>query len=193
MKLSPLGRRRHGQSPDIHAAAELFTFKPCCCFVTNRCCCCCTCNDLLLDGETVCSTSVRSSAHSTCTMHAHLLTDLLSQIQAWNSRCFAVRQKKCGGIGTRVARVTLGDKYPTDRECNACAFVPVVYVRTRPPGKILSPFLVHSTFTVRLQMVNYVNCILGTYCKGAVDKKGDKILTGRTQFRNYGTSKEGEE
>ena len=23
------------------------------------------------------------------------------------------------------------------------------------PGKILSPFLVHSTFTVRLQMVNY--------------------------------------
>ena len=24
-----------------------------------------------------------------------------------------------------------------------------------------------------------VNCILGTYCKGAVGKKGDKILAGR--------------
>ena len=25
-----------------------------------------------------------------------------------------------------------------------------------------------------------VNCILGTYCKGAVGKKGDKILAGKS-------------
>ena len=85
---------------------------------------------------------------------------------------------------------------------------------TLPPDKIISPFLVHSAFTVRIQngqlhrpwligsppikfkmtvslrqaflvllvvrqsIVARVNLILGTYSKGAVGKKGDKILAG---------------
>ena len=34
-------------------------------------------------------------------------------------------------------------------------------------------------FVVRQSIVAGVNSILGTYCKGAVGKKGDKILAGR--------------